>query len=95
MHLVIYPPILIKLRDKHQVSPQEVEQAFLNRLGKLATETRPNNQGDSPRFWFISETDSSRRLKVVYADDPTESGPVIITAYEPNAKEESLYASLK
>jgi hypothetical protein len=93
MSLVIYPPIEHKLKVKHQVTVQEVAQAFLNRTGKLATEVRPKNQGGHPRYWFISETDAGRRLKVVYADDPTEPGPVIITAYEPNPKEESLYAS--
>jgi uncharacterized DUF497 family protein len=95
MSIVIYPSILRKLQEKHGVSREEVEQAFANRTGKLAEEMRPKNQGDSPRFWFISETDSGRRLKVVFVFDDEESGPVVITAYEPNIKEESLYESLQ
>jgi len=93
--LIFYPPISRKLGAKHQVSEQEVEEAFLNRTGKLAMELRPQNQGVNRRYWFISETDHGRRLKVVFAVDPKEHGPVIITAYEPNKMEEQLYARLQ
>ena len=94
MDLVVYPSIALKLKDKHRVLVDEVKQAFLNRSGRLAREMRPQNQGSFPRYWFISETDTGRRLKVVFVHDPDESGPVIITAYEPNSKEEILYASI-
>lgn len=94
MSLVIYPMILQKLKAKHRVAVHEVEEAFLNRTGPLASEVRPQNIGAVPRYWFISETDTGRRLKIVFADDPTETGPVIITAYEPNPREEKLYESI-
>lgn len=95
MNIVIYPKILQKLNEKHGVSRDEVEQAFMNRTGQLAEEVRPKNQGGDPRFWFISETDTGRRLKVVFVFDEEEPGPVVITAYDPNPKEESLYESLQ
>ena len=94
MNWVVYPAIALKLKDKHQVVIDEVKQAFLNRSGRFAREMRPQNQGGLPRYWFISETDTGRRLKVVFVNDPDESGPVIITADEPNSKEEVLYASI-
>jgi uncharacterized DUF497 family protein len=83
MRLVVYPEIEQKLLEKHRVSVAEVEQAFLNRTSPMAKEVRPQHLGKDPRYWFISETDLGRRLKVVFVDDATEPAPVIITAYEP------------
>lgn len=88
--VTIYPKIREKLRSKHQVSEDEVVEAFLNRDGELLEELRPQNQGDEPRYWFISETDAGRRLKVVFILAGNEP-PIIITAYEPNDKEEEVY----
>jgi uncharacterized DUF497 family protein len=95
MQLVVYAEIEEKLSRKHQVTILEVEQAFLNRTGELAKENRPQHTGRDPRYWFISETDTGRRLKVVFVDDRTEPAPVIITAYEPNNSEEEEYARLQ
>lgn len=94
MKLVVYPEIEEKLRKKHQVSVSEVEETFLNRTGILAKEIRPQHSGKDPRYWFISETDAGRRLKVVFVDDRTEPAPVIITAYESNEMEEEEYEKL-
>ena len=95
MRLVVYPEIEEKLETKHQVSISEVEEAFLNRTGTFAKEARPQHLGKDPRYWFISETDVGRHLKIVFVDDPTEPGAVIITAYEPNEMEEEEYARLQ
>ncbi|MDH4466500.1 MAG: hypothetical protein QE271_00460 [Bacteriovoracaceae bacterium] len=73
----------------------EVEQVFLNRIGPLAKEVRVNNQGMEIRFWFISKTNKGRRLKIVFFIDPEEKAPVVITAYEPNDDEVSLYEKIK
>ena len=95
MKLVVYPEIAQKLREKHRVSVTEVEQAFLNRTLPMAREVRPEHLGKDPRYWFISETDLGRRLKVVFVNDAAEPAPVIITAYEPNEMEEEEYAELQ
>lgn len=95
VRIIVYPLILDKLRDKHGVSADEVEQAFLNRVGSLAKEVRPHNQGDEDRFWFISTTDKSRELKVVFFIDVDENSPVVITAYEPNDDEVKLYEKIQ
>ena len=68
---------------------------FLNRAGSLAKETRPQNQGDEDRFWFISTTDKGRELKVVFIIDNDENAPVVITVYEPNDDEVKLYEKIQ
>ena len=95
MSIIIYPSILEKLRLKHGVSAYEVEQAFLNRVGKLVKEVRQQNQGDEDRFWFISTTNNGRELKVVFIIDDEENVPAIITAYEPNDDEVNLYEKIQ
>lgn len=93
MRLIIYPLILDKLEKKHGVSADEVEQAFWNRTSGLAKETRPQNQGEEPRFWFISMTDTGRDLKVVFFFD--HKVPVIVTAYEPSDDEVNFYEKIQ
>ncbi|MGE0526564.1 MAG: ADP-ribosyl-(dinitrogen reductase) hydrolase [Bdellovibrionales bacterium] len=95
MRIIIYPLILEKLRNKHGVSADEVEQAFLNRTEKLAKEVRERHQGDEPRWWFISTTDVGRELKVVFVQDEDGKTPVIITAFEPNDDEVKLYEKIQ
>lgn len=95
MRILIYPLILDKLKNKHGVSADDVEQALLNRTGSLAKEVRPQNQGDEERFWFIATTDKGRELKVVFFIDADEGALVIITAYEPNDDEVNLYEKIQ
>ena len=84
-----------KLKSKHKVLADEVEQVFLNRTGALAKEVRPRNQGENARFWFIAHTDRGRKLKVVFFVDVEEKAPVVITAYDPNDDEVKLYEKIK
>jgi hypothetical protein len=44
-----------------------------------------------PTEWFIAETDTGRRLKVVFMEYPDRI--VIKSAYEPSIEEESIYAA--
>ena len=87
--------ILEKLRIKHDVSIEEVEQAFLNRTGKLAKEVRTRHQGDEQRWWFVSTTDMGRELKVVFFKDDDCKIPVIVTAFEPSDDEVKLYEKIQ
>ncbi|MCM0606471.1 MAG: hypothetical protein KA715_10305 [Xanthomonadaceae bacterium] len=91
---IVYQEIERKLLEKHGVTVLEVEEAFYNLTGEYAREVRPMNHGEHPRYWFISKTNAGHRLKVVFVDDPEETRPVLITAYNPNEEEEELYASL-
>ena len=79
MALVISLGILHKINEKHSVTKEEVEQCFMNveafsmnrcdpyldpyledRREEHATET------GAPTLWFIGETDTGRRLKIVF-----------------------------
>lgn len=95
MRIIIYRLILEKLSTKHDVSADEVDQAFLNRSGSFAKETRPKNQGSIDRFWFISTTNRGRELKIVFFIDRDEKKPVIITAYNPSDVEVKLYEKIQ
>lgn len=91
MKFVITARIRQKLKEKHNVDPEEVEQCFLNREGRFLEDTRENHRTDPPTQWFISETDSGRRLKVVFVEDEELGQIHIKTAYEPNSEEERIY----
>jgi len=95
MRIIIYPSILEKLKNKHDVTADKVEQAFLNRTGKLAKEVREKHQKGEQRWWFISKTDVGRKLKVVFFNDPIEKAPMLITAYGPNDGEVNLYEKVQ
>jgi hypothetical protein len=92
MPFEVHPAIEQKLAIKHQVTVEEVNEATANRVGNLLEEMRPANQGTLKRYWFISETNRGRKLKVVFATDGT-GDPILITAYSPNVIEEKLYES--
>jgi hypothetical protein len=90
--LIIADVIRRKLAVKQSVSEDEIQEAFLNSEPLvLSPETRSKNQKMDPRYWFISETDRGRKLKIVFALG-AKGPPHIITAYEPNATEEFFYA---
>lgn len=67
----------------------------MNRTGKIGKDVRHASPPAPPRFWFIAETDTGRRLKVVYVLDKSRPHPVLLTAYEPNSVEEKIYAKLQ
>ncbi len=79
-----------KLQEKHGVSMHEIEQCFLNRLGKYLQDTRTEHQTNPPTLWFIAETNQLRMLKVVFVLEPDNS-ITLKTAYEPNPVEIAIY----
>lgn len=66
MNILISADILQKLSKKHKVSPEEVEQCFLNRRGKLLEDTREDHKTNPATQWFVAETDKRRKLKIVF-----------------------------
>jgi len=90
IRLNIEPDIKQKLKDKHQVKAEEIEECFLNREKGYLEDTRADHVTDPPTRWFIAETDVGRLLKVVWIKDEV-AGITIKTAYEPNAKEIEIY----
>lgn len=92
MDLKISPKTIEKLRDKHGVSPQEVAECFANRWGKFFTDSRDEHRTNPPTWWFVSETDRGRVLKVVFVRYPDFFA--IKSAYEPEDGSDALYEKL-
>ena len=89
-NLKISKSIIGKLKNKHNVSVDEVFECFLNRTKGLLEDTRVNHKTNPPTLWFISETDHARRLKIVFIQLANGEYEVK-TAYEPNDVEVNIY----
>lgn len=87
--LKIAPGILVKLKDRHHVSRQEVEQCFQNRAGRLLVDDRALTKTNPPTLWFIATTNRGRSLKIVYIQRGASVD--LKTAYEPNEDEARIY----
>jgi hypothetical protein len=94
MEIYISEAVGLKLKDKHHVSEPEVVQCFHNRDGKFAYDRREEHQTNPPTLWFIAETDTGRRLKVVFMRYNTNQY-VVKSAYDANADAEKLYQMFK
>lgn len=64
-NLIISANVLVKLRDKHDVSVREIEQCFENKCGVYLEDNREDHQTDPPTLWFVAPTNRDRLLKVV------------------------------
>ena len=86
MALIISTKVRAKLAAKvPPVTQGEIEQCFANRTGIYLVDTRAEHESDPPTRWFIAETDSGPKLKVVFI--PRLPHIVIRTAYDPNPTE--------
>lgn len=81
-----------KLAEKHRVTPQEVEQCFLNREGPYLVDNREEHASDPATLWFLAETDTARQLKVMFIPYPEK--PTLRSAYEPSQQVIDLYSRL-
>lgn len=90
--MFLSPAIRAKLaQPDHNVTEQEILQCFASRERTFATDARPEHQTPIPTQWFVAETDSGRKLKVVFIYD-REAGIVDIkTAYSATAEVERIY----
>jgi hypothetical protein len=89
MRLVISQAVLKKLAEKHRVTKAEVEQTFENLAGGLLRDTREEHLTDPPTWWFVSDTDAGRKLKVAFV----QRGELVFlkTAYDANEDEKEIY----
>ena len=80
---------LLKNWEKHRVSASECEQVFFNQPLVMADDER--HSGQEPRFYGLGQTDSGRRLFVVF----TMRGTLIrvISARDMNRRERREYES--
>lgn len=65
-NLIISANVLVKLRDKHNVSVRELEQCFENKCGVYLEDTREDHQTDPATLWFVAPTNRDRLLKIVF-----------------------------
>lgn len=92
MRLLISASTELKLRTKHNVNKEEIAQCFENRTENPVIDFRVQHTTDPPTQWFISPTDTGRRLKIVFMQI-SATAVVVKTAYKPNVKEEKVYRS--
>lgn len=90
-NLKISDAVAKKIKDKHQVDWLEVEQCFLNRVGKLLEDKRAQHKTNPPTLWFLAKTNKGRILKSVYIQ--TCMVIDLRSAFEPNAAELTLFAT--
>ncbi len=64
--IIISNEILLKLKDKHNVSRREVEQCFENRIGVYLEDDREEHRTDPPTLWFVAPTNQNRLLKIIF-----------------------------
>ena len=81
-----------KLKERHDVTTDEVYECFMNIEGPAFKDTRAEHDTDPPTMWFVASTDRGRRLKVVYIE--REESFSIKTAYEPKDGSDELYKRL-
>ena len=81
---------LTKNWEKHRVSALECEQVFFNRPLIAATDER--HSGPEPRFYALGQTDSGRRMFVVFT--ARVSFIRVISARDMSRKERKIYEAL-
>lgn len=82
-----------KLSTKHGgITHQEITECFLNRCGKFYLDTREDHRTNPPTYWFVSETDKGRKLKVVFMRYPDHFR--IKSVFEPTDGSDALYERL-
>ncbi len=91
LNLNISEAIIKKLSQKHDVTREEVEECFYNRIKGLLEDVREQHKTNPPTMWFIAETNEGRLLKVVFIEVARKGIYEIKTAYEPNKDEVKIY----
>ena len=89
MAIIISNKIRGKLKEKHGVREEEVEECFANLVGDFLRDQREDHRSDPPTLWFIAETYMGRKLKVAFI--PVDGDFHVRTAYEPNDEEVRIY----
>jgi uncharacterized DUF497 family protein len=87
--LITSSSVVLKLKDKHDVSIREVEQCFDNKCGVYLVDDRENHRTDPPTLWFIAPTNRDRLLKVIFI--VVDGNVHIKSAFVPNEAEIAIY----
>jgi len=76
----------------HQLQSKKLLNVFKIPQNGLYIDNRQQHKTKPPTRWFIAETDSMRRLKIVFITYPS-GDHVIKSAFEPDEYEEKVYES--
>ncbi|MBK9205482.1 MAG: hypothetical protein IPL73_24280 [Candidatus Obscuribacter sp.] len=76
-----------KLKEKHDISEEQVQACFLNRERGYLFDDREEHKTDPPTRWFIAEDDTGKLIKVCFIYFPEDRAFEIKTAYPPNETE--------
>lgn len=90
MNINISDRIRIKIRNKHRVTIDEVEECFINHTGHFLIDDRERHRTHPPTEWFIAETNAGRALKIVFIEE-FDGTITLKTAFEPNSTEKKIY----
>jgi uncharacterized DUF497 family protein len=88
-NLIVAAAVLVKLRDKHNVSVREIEHCFENLCGLYLEDSREDHQTDPPTLWFIAPTNRGRLLKIVFMF--IDGNVHIKSAFEPEKEAVDFY----
>lgn len=75
--------VIKKLETEHDVSIEEIEEAFFNSSEPYPIDKRPEHKTTPPTQYFIAPTFSGRYLKVVFILRLSEQKMIIKTAFDP------------
>lgn len=87
--LIISTAVRVKLDVKHNVTENEINQCFYNRIGEPVEDTREEHKTDPSSWWFVAETNQCRVLKVIFIQ--RDGNIHIKSAYEAKAKDIAIY----
>lgn len=79
MPIQITKDVLQKIGER-KISPDDVEQCFMNREGGLCVDTRAQHLTDPLTNWFVAKTDKDRTLKIMFV--PIKDGADLKSAYD-------------
>lgn len=83
MAITFHQDVIVKLRDKHELTQKEVIECFANGEGLYFLDTAEDHQTDPPTYWFMAPTNHNRMLKICFI---RRDGDVVIkTAFEPTS----------
>lgn len=91
IEFVFSPKITKKLKEKHNVTTQEVEQCFFNSGSDAIEDKRAKNSSSHPTLCFIAQTNAGRELKVCFVFVPPNK-VFIKTGYDPSEVEQAIFS---
>ena len=91
LKLYIHSSVEQKLKKKHGVDPHEVHEVWNKYDGITLVDTREQHRSNPATEWFVAETVSYRKLKVIFIPVEDLGYAILRSCYEANQKEINLF----